>query len=113
MFSEAGSLLLDTQVPSPPQLSAGNFFFMLNGCLDRIRVWPWLFRSTLEHLAKLVGQICKNRFPKNAAYTGVNFAKGDWRRSLSLTSTEYWPFFCSCNVNSLPSISLSPFAARK
>jgi hypothetical protein len=40
MFSEAGSLLLDSQVPSSPQLSAGNFFFALNGRLDRIRVWP-------------------------------------------------------------------------
>lgn len=30
MFSVAGSLLLDSQVPSSPQFSAGNFFFTLD-----------------------------------------------------------------------------------
>ena len=40
IFSAAESLLLDSQVRSSPQLSAGSFFLMLNGCLDRIRVGP-------------------------------------------------------------------------
>jgi hypothetical protein len=40
MFSEAESLLLDSQVPSSPQLSAWNPFFSLDGRLDRVGVWP-------------------------------------------------------------------------
>ena len=40
ILSEAGSLLLDSQVPSPPQFCAGNFFFELDGRFDRIGVWP-------------------------------------------------------------------------
>jgi transcriptional regulator of aromatic amino acid metabolism len=40
MFSEDGSLLLDPQVPSSPQLSAGNFFFALDGRFDRVGIWP-------------------------------------------------------------------------
>ena len=34
MFSEAGSLLLDSQVPSPPQLCPLNLFLVQNGRLD-------------------------------------------------------------------------------
>jgi hypothetical protein len=40
MFSKTGSLLLDSQVPSSPQLSAGNFFFTEYGCLDQFRIRP-------------------------------------------------------------------------
>jgi hypothetical protein len=40
MFSEAGALLLDSQMPSPPQRSTGNFFFALDGRFDHIGVWP-------------------------------------------------------------------------
>ena len=34
MFSEAGSPLLDSQVPSPPQLCPWNLFLVLDGRLD-------------------------------------------------------------------------------
>ena len=40
MFSEAGSPLLDSQVPSPPQLCPWNLFLVQDGRLDRIRVRP-------------------------------------------------------------------------
>lgn len=39
-FSETDSLLLDSQMPSASQFSAGNFFFALDGRLDRVSVWP-------------------------------------------------------------------------
>jgi hypothetical protein len=38
MPSETGSLLLDSQVPSSPQLCPWNLFLVQNGRLDRIRV---------------------------------------------------------------------------
>ena len=40
MFSEDDSMLLDSQVPSSPQLGAGNFFFALDGRFDHVGVWP-------------------------------------------------------------------------
>lgn len=40
LISKLRKLLLDSQVPSPPQLSAGDFFFALDGRFDRVDVWP-------------------------------------------------------------------------
>jgi hypothetical protein len=39
-FSETDSLLLDSQVPSSPQLCPWNLFLVQDGFLDRIRVRP-------------------------------------------------------------------------
>jgi len=39
-FSETGSLLLDSQVPSSPQLCPWNLFLAQDCRLDRIRVRP-------------------------------------------------------------------------
>ena len=40
MLSEAASLLLDSQVPSPPQLCPWNLLLALDGRFDRVGVWP-------------------------------------------------------------------------